>query len=651
MSDEMENQSVEEVVDTADMQTEEAVETVETPVAEADATEEATIAVEENAVASVEEEAEVTATENVGDTATEDRSSASENVVADVVQKVKSNKKLLAIAAAVLAVVLVIANAPKIGNAAVKLFTSPAGYFQHVEGKAAEEMVEKFADSYDTVISSVFATDDMGSSAEIGIELGEEVRELMEDATEVDFDWLEKVSFSVKADSKKDTSKTTLGLSLNGEQLISTILIANMADGMGYSQFPELNKYYLGVELDEFFEMNDVDADLDDIKEMQDTMKEIYGALPKKAKVEKVMKRYSSLAISCIEDVKQEKEEVTVGDYTEKYTVLEATIDEETLQDMLAVIIEELKKDKDVKEIIAEVAASQDEVDADEVYEAFLEALDDAEDEIDDLDDAKFELIWKTYVDGKGDIYGRVLEIEEEEVEVSSLMVMKGSKYAYELEAEVEGQKFSLDGAGKMTGSKLNGEFKLKVLSMKVADITVEDVKLKDLEDGYFNGTVSVSLSGVIAEAMESELDEFPFDMKDLVLKIDSDCGKSKANVKVSLYEDEKLLGAVYAESKTGKADSIKIPKESEVIMIEEEEDALDWVSEIDLDAFLDSLEGKVDDEILDFINDLISGEASLPSFDSDEDDYYYDEDYWYDEEDYWYDDSDVWGYSDEWGW
>lgn len=637
MSDEMENKSVEEAIDT--VESAETVETAEKAVevteASAESTAETTEVLKEEATETEEipaEDAE-TGTEDV--TVEEEATAATENTaVTDVVKKVKSNKKLLAVVAAALAVILVIVNAPKIGNAAVKLFTSPAGYFQHVEGKAVDEAIEQVAVSYDRVLSSAFAKDDVGSSAEVGVELGKDVRELLEDATRVDFDWLEKVAFAVKADSKKNASKTTIGLSLNGEQLISLLVMANLENGMGYLQIPELNESYLGMDLEEFFELCNVDMDMDDINEMKATYEEIYDALPDKSKLEKVMKRYSSLALSCVEDVTQDKKEVTVGDYTEKYTVLEATIDEETVQEMLEVIVKKLKEDKDVKKIIKDVVAVQDELDADEVYEEFLDALDDVEDSIDALDDIKFELVWKTYVNGKGEICGRVLEIEEAGAKVSSLMVKKGSKYAYELEAKVDGQKFSFAGAGKMTGSKLDGKFKLKVLSMKIADITLKDVKLKDLEDGYFSGTLSVSLSSVIAEAVERELDDFPFDVKDLVLKIDSDCGKSKADIKVSLYEEEKLLGVVYVESKTGNAGSIKSPKEKEVVMIEDVDDILDWVGDIDLDAFLDSLEGKVDDDILDLLDDVMSGVNFIPGFSGYDDDYY--DDYGYD--DYWYD-------------
>ena len=88
----------------------------------------------------------------------------------------------------------------------------------------------------------------------------------------------------------------------------------------------------------------------------------------------------------------------------------------------------------------------------------------------------------------------------------------------------------------------------------------------------------------------------------------------------------------------TGNAGKIKSPKEKEVTMIEDEEDFMDWVQDIDLDAFLESLEGKIDDDLLDLFEDLMNGDVSLPGMGGYDDDYYYDDDYWYDEyEDDWY--------------
>lgn len=621
MSDEMKDMTTEETVETVDVA--ETNENEETP---------------------VQEEASAPAKEKVSE---------------KKAPKAKGGKLFIGIAAVAVVAVLVIANAPKIGNAAVKLFTSPAGYFQHIVEKKSDEAIEKLADAYDEALENVFS-EDKGTSVEVGVELGEDVRDMLEDATSVDFGWLEKVSFNVGADTKKDDMQADAGFSLNGKKLISLLVMADMEEKVGYLQVPELNETYLGMDMEELFDM--ADMDMDDLKEAKAILDDVYKALPDKSKLEKVMKRYSSLAISCIEDVEQSKEKVTVGELTESYTVLEATIDEGTLQAILEVTIEELKKDKDVKSIMEDVLSVQDEVDFDDVYEEFLEALEESEDFIDDLDDVKFEAVLKLYVDNEGEIYGFAVEVDDVNAEVSSLMVHKGGKFAYELAGKVDGVKASLEGAGKLNSSTMNGDFKLKAVGMKLGEFTVKDLKVKDLEDGIFNGTVQFSLASTVVDAIEEELDELPIDVKDLVFEISSVGDKNKSDVTFSLKEKDSLLFSVFVISENGKADKISFPGKKEVVMVEDEDDLLDWAGEIDFDEFLESLEGKLDDELLEVLEDIMSGDISLWEIEDffedmyDEmfgyDDYY--DDYWYDDEyydDYWYDDEyydDYW-YEDDW--
>ncbi|MDD5901222.1 MAG: hypothetical protein PUC73_10070, partial [Lachnospiraceae bacterium] len=482
---------------------------------------------------------------------------------------------------------------------------SPAGYFQHIVKKTSDESAEQFAKAYDKVISSTDAGVNESQSAEFSVEIGKSVRNLLEDATYQDFDWLEKVSFRVDADSTKEAAQTNMGLALNDKQLISLIILANLKEEKGYLQIPELNKSYLGMEFEELFSM--LDIDMDDFNEVNESTEKVLKALPDKSKVEKIIKKYFDLAISCIDDVKQEKEKVTLEEVTNTYTVLEATIDEETLQSMLETIVKELKEDEDIKKIIMDVSATIEDADADDVYDEFLDALDDMEDEIDDLGDEKIEIVLKLYVDNKGEVYGTVVEIEEADLEVSNLMVRKGSKFAYEFEVKVNGVKGSLEGTGKMSGSKMSGDFLLKAAGMKLAELKAEDVQLKDLEDGYFNGTITVSLASSAAKLIENEVDDdFPFDIKKLNLKITSASSKADADCRISLNEGEKMLGAVSVTYKTGKADKIKFPADSEVVMIENESDLMDWAEDIDFDEFLESLEDKLDAGLMDLIEDAI---------------------------------------------
>jgi len=520
----------------------------------------------------------------------------------------KSKKLMYALLAVAAVVVLVVAlNASKIVNAAVKLFTSPEAYYHHVEEKAAENLVEWIAEVYEQQVHSLFSFDDVGRSAEFTVEFGEDVRGLLEEETSMDFDWLEALSFFVSTDSLKSASKAEVGISLNQKQLLSLLMMYNVEDGIGYAQIPELNEDYLGIEIEEFCERYGLDMDRNDINEIYSIFDEIYDNLPDQKKVEKIMKRYSSLVISCIENVKQDTEEVNVGDLSKKYTVLTATIDEETLQKMCEEMIKELKKDKDIKEILTDILSLQDEIDSKDVYEEFQNLLEEAEDEIEALSKYDFEIEWKTYVDNEGTIVGRAVEIEG--VEISSLFVHTGGKFAYEFNVSANGANVALEGSGKMNNRELNGDFKLKVMGMTVVKLRAEDVKVKELKDGYFNGNVEISLAGMVASLIDSSEAGLPVSVGDLKLKTTMKNTESESSFKISLCEKEDLLAAVSVMSKNGKANKVKFPAKNNVVMIEDQSDLMEWVGGIDLEGFLEELKKTVGDDVVELLEDVINDE------------------------------------------
>ncbi|MDD5900092.1 MAG: hypothetical protein PUC73_04230, partial [Lachnospiraceae bacterium] len=124
MNDETENKSVEEAVDVETAETAETVEAVET-VEMTENTEEAETVEEDTNTPALS--AEDVQTENV---TAENVPIAEEHQAAqNMTPGKKPGKLLIGLAVAAVALILVLANGAKIANAAVKLFTSPAGYF------------------------------------------------------------------------------------------------------------------------------------------------------------------------------------------------------------------------------------------------------------------------------------------------------------------------------------------------------------------------------------------------------------------------------------------------------------------------------------------------------------------------------------------
>ncbi len=529
---------------------------------------------------------------------------------------------------------------------------APEGYFQYILKKSSNESAEQIAKGYGLALESLNnSSEDMSSDAELSLTVGQSIRDMLEDETDINFDWMEKISLLVNSDITKDVYNVDLGVAFNEERLISLVVLANMSDEMAYLQIPELNETYLGMD----FEMllAEADVDMSDISEMTDVYKKLFESLPSEEEIEELLKRYCNLAISCIEDVEKSEEEVQVGELTDEFTVLEATIDEGTVKAVLEVIVAELKKDEVVKDIICDVTQTlcevlelQDEWDADEVYGDFSEALEEFEDELATLEEEDFELALKLYVDNKGQIAGWALE--EEDVKISSLTVMEGSQFAYEFEGTADGVTFILDGTGELTSTKLSGDFKVKMAGLKVLNFTLKDVMLKEMEEGYFNGTVSVSLGSGLVSAIEEELYDIPFELEDWVLELKGKSSENKSDMTLSLYENDDLLAALTLANEIGKAENIVSPDNTKVAMIDDEESLEEWANNCDIDGFVERMEGV-------FGEDLIALFDEMMSEDTYDDDYYYEDDYWYEdddyyyEDDYWYEDDDYYYEDDYW--
>ena len=222
-------------------------------------------------------------------------------------------------------------------------------------------------------------------------------------------------------------------------------LMLDMENEKVYVQIPELNEKYLAVDLEMLVEEG-TDMDMEEFMEMTGLATDIYNKLPDKKKVESLLQKYVSLAISCIKDVEEEEDTLSAGDVSADYTVLVVTIDDGTLRDMAETVIEAMMDDKELKEVIIEASAIQEEMDGEDVYDALMDELDEVLEDVDEIQmDEEYEM--KIWVDSKGEIRGRSLELDSkyDSFAVSYAIPRDGKKAGIEVEAEMEGVKVKLE--------------------------------------------------------------------------------------------------------------------------------------------------------------------------------------------------------------
>lgn len=530
----------------------------------------------------------------------------------EILQKVGGKKMvplMAAAAAAVVLVVVVIANVARLGNFMHKTFSSPEKYYQYVEKKAAKALSASAGDMYAEYVDTL-KNYDRSVNAEVSVELGKDGQEMLELAglMGVDLSWLKSISVKGNWATKSGVTSADASIAMNKDNILSGGLILDTEKESLYIQIPELTKTYIGMDLGDF--MSNYEREM--LDETMESSKALADALPSQSDAQKISKKYLDIALGCIDDVSKKTEKETVEGVTQKFTAVEVTIDDDTLQDIMKAVLKEMKKDKDIKKIVRDVAKAVDE-DGDDVYEEFQESIDDILDDIKyyDLGDAE-ELVMTVYIDGKGNISGRSLELKSstgkrrDSATVKMLMTEKGSKFGYELSVSGFGsESVKLTGSGKKSGDKISGDFKLKYNGTSLVDVAVKNFDLDKAKKGQLDGAFEISASSKIGSLIGSAMAGSVIEDVKLLLTFGS--SKNTSTVSLGVEYDGDDLGKASVSVKTDKGSKASIPSGKNVVMVEDMDDLEDWIETIDWSKVISNLK-KTDlpSEVLDLLEDVV---------------------------------------------
>lgn len=512
--------------------------------------------------------------------------------------------KALVIAGAVVAVflVVIIANASRIGNFVHKTFSSPAKYYQYVEKKNAEELASIMGDIYKFYVLDEKDYFQTTSNAKLTIKLDEAGQDILElsGLAGVDLSWLKSASVNTSATFNGDKVGLNLSTAVNKDDILSLVMALDMAEGEAYFQLPELTDKYIGLDLEETMDPSDFDAALDEWEDLREEHAELYSVLPGQAKLEKLLNKYFKIALNCVEDVEKKSKVLKVEGVSQKCTVLKVTLDNRTLADIFAAILDEAENDKALEALIVDVVDASGE-DGDDAYEEFLDELKDLQKRY-KSDRNMEDIVMTVYVDGKGNVVGR--ELETDSTTISLLMPEKGNKFGYEFSVKSGSNKYALTGSGKRSGNKLNGEFNMRYNGASILGITADKFDVETLKRGQMNGRLEISMGsgiGKVAGSISglSVLQDMKFDISA------KSSGHSLQYSFGVIYDDEKM-GTLSVTTEKKRASSVKIPSGKNVVMVEDIRDLEDWFDSIAWDKVVSRLE-KTDlpKDAIDFVEDL----------------------------------------------
>lgn len=501
-----------------------------------------------------------------------------------------SRKKIIPIAAAATVVVVliaVIANFDRLNNFVHKTFSSPEKYYHFVEKKNVDELSSVIGDIYKLYLLDTKDAFDTTYSAGLSLELGKSGQDLLELAgiAGVDLSWLESVAFNGGFTIKDDRISANLSTAINKNDIASLVMAMDIEEGEMFLQIPEMTDTYIGLDAKDFMSTSQMNEMLDAWEEARETLDDTFDTLPSQKKVENFLKKYMSIAVNCVEDVEKKSRNLKVEGVEQNCTLLKVTLDADTLKDVLEAILDEAEDDKELEELFIDLGDVFGE-DGGEIYDDLIDSLDYY------LSNMRYfggsELVMSVYVDGKGKVVGREMEIDG--VTVALLMPQKGSKFGYEFSVrDNRSANIALTGSGKRSGDKIDGEFRLRYTGTPILDITTDNLDLKTLKRGQLNGKIQLGVGSGIGTVLGSV--PVASILQNMRIGINAKTSADTFEYGVSLVYDDEDVGTVKVSAENKRASTVKIPSGKNVIYVEDVRDFEDWTETIDWDKVVTRLE------------------------------------------------------------
>lgn len=476
---------------------------------------------------------------------------------------------------------------------------SPKEYYVWINDSNADKNIEALSESYNRYVDIMGKDSEKGMNVKINATytMSDGVKTLLKssmggtDKANKFVDNINNISLSLDESLFRGVIGYNLGLDFNDNDIADLEMFMNYGDLFMLGRVPQLTERYLGMDLKSFTSDDDEAKAVDAVAKFYSNPEEILT----KEEFRTLAEKYTSLWNDCISDVQQEKgEEVTVGNYSNKYTVLTIDMSEEFLESTAEKYINTIKEDETIKDIFITRLGVCDE-------ETYIRNLDDAVESIkaDDGDDVN--LTFKTYVDATGKVRGYTLKDEnddgfeylftgENEQTVNGIINFTDSENSTYFKCNVD----YVENDGKYTGSADMTFTENDEDEKVIAEFT--DLQKVNDEYGYVNGNINLSVN-----------DSAPF-----AIVLDSDGSSQKANFDIDIEDIN--YGNVTLEIISSEISELNIPDKSGAYIVDKNTNDLEgYVSEENIINFMSSVVKNIgfaetDEEARSIVNSYLYG-------------------------------------------
>lgn len=467
---------------------------------------------------------------------------------------------------------------------AIKTFGTSEDYYRFVQSNSVQGLTSEVTSAYSLMLDSLNGDEkSAAASTEIKLTPSEELLTLINDEVfygQMDLDWLQSIALGLEANVVDGKEQATVTLRLSDKDIMSIDTILDLSDYTCWLGIPEINKQYIKMDA-----AQTADADVEELIKFEAAIRKAAKVMPTAEQLQDIMDRYTEIALKAIDDVEVSQGELSVGGIEQTVTELTVEMDAEMFANMCIDVLEAMKKDEQIEDIISDVAAEmEDSITANDVYNDFIDWLDDAIDQLKDLKDGEGVIEITDYVNDRHEIIGRKFEGDGDKVYYFT--VTKGNKFASKVKVNDE---LVITGSGAVSGDALAAEYAVKVDGIDVADVVIKDYDLKSAKEGYLNGVITVTPTDEFIDELDIDASVASvISLTDMFCEIKLESSEEKAVAEISLMTGKSKLLALTVTGQQTESTAITVP--SDAVDMNDEQSASAWLESIDIETLLQNL-------------------------------------------------------------
>ena len=314
--------------------------------------------------------------------------------------------------------------------------------------------------------------------------IGTEVAELL--------NWVNDIDCDADLTFDGDLIQGDIFIRANEQDITPAAIVMDTKNNCGYLTLPDVNKSAIKFEFDS--------SDLSSGSTSTDVIGILYESIdliPEKEVSQRILASYLKMLFAGIEDVEEVNDKYDANGIKADSTCYQFKITSATLTNNFRNILEDIKKNKDIENILTDAETKFGDSD---IKTDFYKSIDDALAGLSEAainDEIGNHLLIKIWVDDNENFLGLQVASDKELFDITYMSALQSNKYGSTLKLNLKGIELNINTSGSISDGKFNGSTDFSILGQTLT-LQYSDFDVEKYKNELTNGTYTIEPAHVL---------------------------------------------------------------------------------------------------------------------------------------------------------